>query len=349
VQVSAKRLRSFVPLKGLVDTSLELLARYAEVFRLAHGESLFELGDRSPYSYLLLEGELQLSARDGTTTLLHADHEQALYPVGNLVPRQISVRVASAAATLARIDRDLLEKELTWGQLGDHGEPPICEISGLPQENRQWMLALLHSPLFFRLPMSNVQQLLRRFKEIPYERNEVILREGDPGDRYFVIRSGSCRVTRRVGGRDILLNRMQAPEGFGEQALIAEQPRVATVVMETQGGLMSLAKEDFFTLMQAPLQKRIGLAEALDLVWNNRGRLIDVRSEAEFARGHLAEARNIPLYLLYLKSDRFVPTRYYIVYCDSGNRSEAAAFLLTQRGFNAYVLEGAAEALATVS
>lgn len=349
-QLSAQRLRKFVPLQGLVDTSLELLAQHTKVFRLECGALLFKVGDRSPYSYLLLEGELEINARDGTTSRLRADQEQALYPVGNLVPRQVGARAASTTATLARIDRNLLEKELTWGQVvGDGSDMSICEISGLPRENRQWMLALLHSPVFFRLPMANVQQLFQRFKEAPYERDEIVVREGEPGDHYFIIRSGSCRVTRQVEGREILLGHMHPPEGFGEQALISDQPRAATVVMETPGVLMSLSKKDFFALMQAPLQKRIGLAKALNLVWENHGRLIDVRSEAEFARGHLAEARNIPLYLLYLKSATFVSTRHYIVYCDSGSRSEAAAFLLTQRGFNAYVLEGAAEALATVT
>lgn len=347
-RLSIRRLRGFIPLQGLMEESLVLIAKNAKLFRLKRGEILFEYGDCSPYSYLLLEGELKTRDKDGITSRLIADIEQALYPIGSLIPRQISVVTISATAILARIERNILEKELAWGQAGNNGKLAVCELSGLTGENYEWMLSLLHSPVFFKLPMSNIQLLFQRFREVQYARGDIVIREGDPGDKYFIIRSGTCRVTRNSWGQEVTLNRFTAPEGFGEQALISDQPRTATVIMETAGTIMTLAKKDFIALMQAPLQKRIALDEAMNLVWNNQGRLIDVRSEVEFARGHLAEARNIPLYLLYLKSSTFVPARQYLVYCDSGARSEAAAFLLTQRGFNAQVLEGAAEALATV-
>lgn len=347
-QLSIERLRNFTPLRGLVDESLVLLARYAKLVRLQQGSVLFEFGDCSSYSYFLLEGDLETQSRDGLTSIIHADIEQGLYPIGNLIPRQISVTIASDTALLARMDRDVLEKELTWGQADTNGKLAICELSGLPNENREWMLTLLHSPVFFRLPMSNIQVLFQRFQEVFCNRGDVVVREGDPGDKYFIIRSGTCKVVRNSWGQEVILDRLQPPSGFGEQALISDQPRAATVIMETPGVLMSLTKKDFVALMQAPLQKRIRLPDAMNMVWSNQGRLIDVRSESEFARGHLGEARNIPLYLLYLKSTAFVPARTYVVYCDSGARSEAAAFLLTQRGFNAYVLEGAAEALSMV-
>ncbi|KOR32573.1 hypothetical protein TI05_06455 [Achromatium sp. WMS3] len=345
--VSAQRLRSFIPLQGLMNESLALLAQYAKVSRLKQDTILFKIGDHSPYSYLLLDGEIEISTKKGTATILRSDHEDALYPIGNLVPRQVNAKIASTEAILVRLDRNLLEKELTWGQIDYNQDmPALCKLSGLPQDNQEWIQALLHTPIFFRLPMSNIQLLFKRFREISYAKNEVIIREGDPGDSYFIIRSGTCKVVRNNFGNEIVLGRMEAPEGFGEQALIAEQPRNATVVMETSGSLMSLAKKDFISLMQAPLQKRVQLSKAMKWVHAQRGRLLDVRSETEFNRGHLAEARNIPLYLLYLKSTVFAARRHYIVYCDSGARSEAAAFLLTKKGFDSYVLDKAAENLA---
>ncbi|MCI0400965.1 MAG: rhodanese-like domain-containing protein [Gammaproteobacteria bacterium] len=44
--------------------------------------------------------------------------------------------------------------------------------------------------------------------------------------------------------------------------------------------------------------------------------------------------------MLRLKAGGLDPRRKYIVYCDTGRRSSAAAFLLNQRGFNAYILKG---------
>lgn len=347
--LTPQRLRNFIPLQGLINESVELIAKYAKVSRLRQGVVLFEYGDSSPFSYLLLDGDLTTSSKEGVVTVLRADIGQALYPIGNLIPRQISATVASKYAVVARIDRNILEKELTWGQANHANRLAICELSGLPEENQEWMLNLLHSPVFFQLPMSNIQLLFQRFQETSYTKGDVVVREGDPGNKYFIIRSGTCKVVRQSWGKETILDRLKAPAGFGEQALISDQPRTATVIMETTGILMTLTKKDFIALMQAPLQKRINLTDTMNMVWSNQGRLIDVRSESEYSRGHLTEARNIPLYLLYLKSGGFVPARHYIVYCDSGARSEAAAFLLTQRGFNAHVLDGAAEALGNIS
>lgn len=346
--LNPQRLRSFIPLQGLTEESLVILAKYATVFRLERGNILFEYGDCSPYSYLLLAGELEARAKDGTTSIVIADVDQGLYPIGSLIPRQISVMIVSNTAILIKIDRNILEKELAWGQAGSDGKLVLCELSGLPGENHAWMISLLHTPIFFRLPMSNIQLLFQRFNEVQYARGDVVVKEGDPGDKYFIIRSGTCKITRNSWGKEVTLGILKAPEGFGEQALISDQPRSATIVMETAGTLMSLSKKDFIALMQAPLQRRIPLSDTMNLVWSNKARLIDVRNEVEFNRGHLTDARNIPLYLLYLKSLAFVPSRQYVVYCDSGARSEAAAFLLTKQGLNAYILEEAAEALAMV-
>ncbi|HUI62696.1 MAG TPA: rhodanese-like domain-containing protein, partial [Steroidobacteraceae bacterium] len=54
----------------------------------------------------------------------------------------------------------------------------------------------------------------------------------------------------------------------------------------------------------------------------------------------IEDAINIPLYFIRLKLsalDRNIP---YVVYCDTGRRSSAAAFILVERGFDAYVLTG---------
>lgn len=348
MRLNIQRLRGFVPLRGLVDDSLRLIAKHSRAFRLRKNDVLFEIGDTSPYSYFLLEGDLESRTAENSVSILNADIDQALYPIGNLIPRQVTVKVISETAVLTRIERNIVDKEIAWGQ-AELGKAVICEFSGLPQENQEWMLMLLHSPTFFKLPMSNVQILFQRFQESSYTRGEVVVKEGDPGEKYFIIRSGICRVSRKAQGREIILNTLKAPEGFGEQALISDQPRTATVTMETPGIIMSLAKKDFVALMQAPLQKHISLRHAMKLVETDRGRLIDVRSVSEYDLGHIPGSRNIPIYLMYLKREVFVPTRTYVVYCDSGARSEAAAFLLTQRGLKAYVLENAAEALAKFS
>jgi rhodanese-related sulfurtransferase len=67
---------------------------------------------------------------------------------------------------------------------------------------------------------------------------------------------------------------------------------------------------------------------------------LDVRLESEYKNGNLPSSVNIPLYLLRIKATALDKNRRYIVYCDTGRRSSSAAYLLNERGFDAYVLEG---------
>lgn len=61
--------------------------------------------------------------------------------------------------------------------------------------------------------------------------------------------------------------------------------------------------------------------------------------------GKIKGSMNMPLYLLRLRINKIDKSKIYILYCDTGARSSAAAFLLSERGFDAYVLEGGLSAL----
>ena len=67
---------------------------------------------------------------------------------------------------------------------------------------------------------------------------------------------------------------------------------------------------------------------------------IDVRLESEFEKSGLPGAVNIPLHRIRSEACRLDKAREYILYCDTGQRSSAAAFLLGQMGFDVKVLRG---------
>mgnify|MGYP000141282709 CR=1 FL=1 len=72
--------------------------------------------------------------------------------------------------------------------------------------------------------------------------------------------------------------------------------------------------------------------------------LIDVRLENEFEGGNLPGSVNIPLYLLRIRLSKMDPAKKHIVYCDSGGRSAAAAYIISERGINVFVLAGGVQA-----
>lgn len=203
----------------------------------------------------------------------------------------------------------------------------------------------LTTGVFSSLPPANIQTLLAKFIRLPVKRGDQIIKQGEPGDYYYLIESGRCKVTRQVAGSSIQLAELKEGNAFGEEALVADTARNATVVMKTDGVLLRLSKDDFNELLRAPLLQKVSGQEAgrrigAGAVW------IDVRFPAEYRSDGFPGALNIPLDDIRQALAALDSEKEYIVYCQTGRRSSAAAFLLSQRGFNAALLDGGMRAYA---
>jgi CRP-like cAMP-binding protein len=207
------------------------------------------------------------------------------------------------------------------------------------------MFDLLSNPAFAAVPPGNLHTLFGRFESMPVVTGQVIVRQGEAGDYYYLIRSGRARVSRDTADhRTIQLAELLPGQGFGEEALISGEPRNATVTMVSDGELMRLPAADFDSLLREPLVHHVNPAQGAELL-RQGAQLIDVRLEAEFAEGSLKGSSNLPLYLLRLKANHLDRNQTYLLFCQSGRRSGTAAFLLAQRGFDARVLQGGLAAL----
>jgi rhodanese-related sulfurtransferase len=109
--------------------------------------------------------------------------------------------------------------------------------------------------------------------------------------------------------------------------------------MLTDGVLMQLNKQDFRDLMHEPLLRWVDEAQALKVI-QGKGQWLDVRLPSEFQNLAVEGSINIPLYFVRLKLNALDRKTPYVVVCDTGRRSSAAAFILSERGFDAYVLKG---------
>jgi rhodanese-related sulfurtransferase len=102
---------------------------------------------------------------------------------------------------------------------------------------------------------------------------------------------------------------------------------------------MRLGKSDFQTLLNEPLLQWVDYPKALEIVAAG-GKWLDVRLPSEFQNFRIDGAVNIPLYFIRLKLNALDKDTPYVVCCDTGRRSSAAAYILSERGFEAYVLKG---------
>lgn len=340
-----QRLRTLIPLESLGDESFERVAGSMTLRRVKTGALLFQLGKRNRYSLYLLDGCVELAAA-GERRQVEGGSERARRPLADARPNRYS-GTAVTDCTVAVIEAAVLDKYLTWDQMLHKPVPgyELQEFEGTADVG--WMLQMLQTRVFARLPTANVQALFAKFEEVPVSAGQTVVNQGDPGNHYYIIKEGRCRVTRHAEARTpgTTLAELGPGNAFGEEALLSREPRNATVTMLSDGVIMRLAKDDFHTLMTEPLINRIDGAQ-MTAMKREGAIVLDVRLESEFRYGSIEGAHNVPLYLLRVKAAALDPALRYIVLCDTGARSAAAAFLLSERGLDVSLLDGGLAALA---
>lgn len=338
--VDVTLLRRFAPLEGLKKENQAALARKVFVKEMDGGRLLFKQGDQDKRVIWVVSGTVELRTDDRTTGVIRGGTPEARNPLTTKALREFSARAMDQVEYLA-IDSELLDVMITWDQTGTYEVAELqSQLGGT--EGDDWMTTLLQSRAMQRIPPASIQAIFLRMQRTPYRAGDVVITQGAEGDFFYCIVSGRCVVTREtpLNKDGIKLAELGVGDTFGEEALISEAKRNATVTMLTDGVLMRLSKADFRELMTEPLQRWVTPDEAEKLVATKGAIWLDVRLPSEFQNVAVEGAVNIPLYFIRLKLSTLDRSKPYVVYCDTGRRSSAAAFILVERGFDAYVLKG---------
>ena len=345
-KVDIDTLRRLQPVGSLSDERLQELAGLCYVERVSRNLDPFRTRSIAGQTVYLVEGELALGYPGGASTVLAASSEEARHPLGRRGAMFASAKAVTDVA-LVRIDDDLLDIMVTWDQLaatdaahrtkaGSSEGPLLAKWSIM---SGMFSVSNLKYGPFAQLPSAHIEELLHRFQRIEVKAGDVIISEGGVGDYYYVIESGKARVERLIGGVSMLLAELKSGDAFGEEALVSEARRNATVTMRNGGALLRLDKKDFIELLRQPLLHRVSIEEAQQKVLAG-AQWIDVRYPSEFQYDQLPGAINIPLSEIRNAFGLLDKDREYVLYCQSERRSSAATFLLSQRGYRAYLLQG---------
>ena len=113
--------------------------------------------------------------------------------------------------------------------------------------------ALAEVPLFAGLPPARLEAAMRAARPIAVQAGEVVIRQGDEADRFYVIVEGEVEVSQRPqeGGAERVLRGMGAADFFGEIGLLSAVPRTATVTAVRDSRLLALERDDFHELVSA--------------------------------------------------------------------------------------------------
>lgn len=332
-----EQLKTFSPLNGLKPENLHALLKKIKVERVARGGKLFKEGDTEKSTVYVLSGTVELKEDGDVVRTITGGTDAARHPVAPILPRR-QTAVATGVVEFISIDSETLDVMLTWDQTGSY---EVDELSSGIEKGDDWMTILLQIKAFHKIPPANIQSIFMRLKQVNYKAGDGVIKQGDEGDYFYIITRGRCLVTREtpLHKEGIPLASLVVGSTFGEEALISEAKRNATITMETDGTLMRLGKEDFQTLLNEPMLEWLDHDEAERVVAAG-GQWLDVRLPTEFAAFHETGAVNIPLYFLRLKLDTLDLEKKYVVCCDTGRRSSAAAFILNEADFQAVVLKG---------
>lgn len=305
---------------------------------LSPGQVLFKEGDTEKRTLYVASGILELVDQGKVVGTIEGGTDNARNPVAPVFPRRVSARARDRVQFIS-IDSDLLDVMLTWDQTGTY---EVSELQGKSDgSSDDWMTMLLQTKAFHKIPPANIQAIFMRMQQINYRSGDVILKQGTEGDYFYVLTRGSAIVTREtpLSKDGIKLAELLVGDTFGEEALISDAKRNATVTMTADGSVMRLGKENFKKLLNEPMLDWVTYEQAQEIVAGG-GVWLDVRLPSEFENHHLDNAVNIPLYFIRLKISTLNPDTRYVVCCDTGRRSSAGAYILSGRGYQAYVLQG---------
>ena len=208
------------------------------------------------------------------------------------------------------------------------------------------MAKIRQSELFRDLPAKNLEDMFSRMETVKVKAGDTIIEQGGEGDYYYLLVTGTAEVLKQEDNdeKPKVVAELNEPVGFGEEALISNAKRNATVRMISNGLVMRLSKDAFDDFVKEPLLTWVSPTEAQDRIAKG-GKWIDVREPGEAKQGRLPGALSVPMGEIRKKMSDLDKSASYVCYCQNGRLSSTAAFLLRQHGYNVGVLRGGLQAL----
>ena len=141
--------------------------------------------------------------------------------------------------------------------------------------DRAFLIRAFQGYLFPELPEDVLWPLARQAQLIAVDKDRALFAEGDPGDAFYLLRSGMVKVSKQSGGREIVLAYLVSGNFFGETALLPEAPRTATVSTIFKSELIRLDRAEFDAFLGAHPELKGGFLAKLE-----ERRLATLKAEA---------------------------------------------------------------------
>jgi CRP-like cAMP-binding protein len=339
--IDPKLIKDLVPLVNLSATHLERLAERLELEYFPKGTVLARQGDTDNLAIYVIDGGVELISTQTTfRRVVQGGTTEAAYPLTQARPRDATI-TSTTDVQILRIDNHFLDRAVLLDMVTTTtGDVEVPEDVTTPEDPDAWFDEMLRSEQFRNVPTEKLGALMLKMEPIRVLTGDIVVKQGDPGNYYYIIKQGRFSVSRKDNeGKVKILIELKVGEVFGEESLVTGKGRNASVVALTGGLLLRLSKKDFDELLKRPLLRFVK-PTSVDEILSKGGKFLDVRPAQLYARGALKDSINIPMSMLRKQMDALDPKAQYIVCCDTGIQSQVAGFLLSHRGYNVWVLQG---------
>lgn len=201
-----------------------------------------------------------------------------------------------------------------------------------------WTECFLKSQLAANIPAATMINMFSSLEDIEVEVGDEIIKENTPGDYFYIIKKGYAEVkTNPHGPFKGEVFTLSPGDYFGDEALVADTTRNATVVMTDQGVLGRLSGEGFNQIIKEPLMQLLS-QDDLKAIDVDKVCYLDVRLAAEFRHEHYESAKNYPIAYIRKHLNSFDHQLTYVITPGCGRRGELAVYLLKQAGYQVYLM-----------
>ena len=240
---STDLLRGSTVFGNLPDVELLRVATSMRLEQYGAGERIIAEGERGDTAYLIASGEAGVITRD----LIGEEVTLRVFKRGDVFGEVALVEDSPRTATVkALTDVDVLVLDrATFDALEQDNQAfskAIREHVDLLSIDRFLKKA---SP-FARVPQDVIHRVAQQLVSIPVKAGDVVVQEGEEGDRFYVIRAGTFSVTEQ--GREVA--KLGSGDVFGEIALLTGGPRIASVTALEAGEVLALSKADFDAVLK---------------------------------------------------------------------------------------------------
>lgn len=233
-ETTTKTLKTVPLLKALTEDQLKDVAQVSRFEEYNPGDVIIKAGTKGDTFYLVQAGSVLVRV---------STHEESTRSAGDFFGELSLLHDKPRAATIIALEDVTLlciDKSTFINMLG-----PLRDVI----DDNIRAFALQDIDIFRELTTDQRVKIFKLFEKVTFKKDDVIIREGEVGDMFYVLRTGSAEVTKVTSTGEILhLKVLNVGDYFGEMAMIYGKPRVATVKALEDCECFRLKQEEFTKL-----------------------------------------------------------------------------------------------------